>query len=514
MKKNPRQDGKIGLYAENEQWMFRFQAYKDKAFASPAKFLRLKGVHPNTLSITGALAAALVPAALTIGIIAPVLLIITHLIFDGTDGILARTCGLNSTSGSVVDTICDHVGIIFIALAIGIAFPECRLMLFLFVISYTLLIFPAYVMSIFEFPLKFMIRPRLFAFMADILCGGRTTFMVLTISAIILTIQVIFGMALMLKKISPNFCLSAQTTIKGGSVHFIFAIITINIYIYIFHRFGLFNILLLPGTGQERALISRESILFIEEKTMISIDLHTHSKYSTNKYFGTIGTCHPHRMIETAIQRGINIFSITDHDTIEGSLVGMEYVQQHELPIIFVPGVEVSSNEGHILAYGVVQDIPLGMSAKETISTIHEAGGIAVAAHPFNLAVSLNRRIFELELDGIEVFNYRCTGNRKALSVACQMRLGLTAGSDAHSSAEIGMRTYFVDKWPDNESEIPNFIKNNQFIKIGNAGNVRSSTWFSNVTRTFNSQSKFWGYKFYNGISNLRREKINGKTFT
>ncbi|MCP4107332.1 MAG: hypothetical protein GY749_17610 [Desulfobacteraceae bacterium] len=236
----------------------------------------------------------------------------------------------------------------------------------------------------------------------------------------------------------------------------------------------------------------------------------------------------------------------------------MEYVRQHDLPVIFVPGVEVSSSDGHILAYGVEQDIPLGLSAEETISTIHEAGGIAVAAHPFNLALSLNRRIFDLDLDGIEVFNYRCTGNRKALSVACQLRLGLTAGSDAHSSVEIGMRTYFIDNWPDDESDISDFIKNNQFIKIGDAGNVRSSTWFSNVTstalfkfvplcsrrisglketgflrktrflnvsergdefakwctRTVNSQSKFWGYKFYNGISNLRREKSNGKTLS
>ncbi len=247
---------------------------------------------------------------------------------------------------------------------------------------------------------------------------------------------------------------------------------------------------------------------------MISIDLHTHSRYSTNKYFGRIGTCHPGRMIETAIQKGINIFSITDHDTIEGSLVGMEYVRQHDLPVIFVPGVEVSSNDGHIIAYGVEQDIPRGLPAEDTISIIHEAGGIAVAAHPFNLALSLNRRIFDLDLDGIEVFNYRCTGNRKALSVVCQLRLGLTAGSDAHSSVEIGMRTYFVDNWPDDESDISGFIKNNHFIKIGDAGNVRSSTWFSNVTRAVNSQSKFWGYKFYNGISNLRREKSNGKTLS
>ncbi len=224
LKKN-HQNSKIGLYAENEQWMFRFQAYKDQAFANLARFLHLKGVHPNALSIIGALAAALVPAALTIGIIAPVLLIITHLIFDGTDGILARTCGLNSTSGSVVDTICDHVGIIFIALAIGIAFPGCRLMLFLYVISYTLLILLAYVMSIFESPLKFMIRPRLFvyiAFMADILCGGRTTFVVLTISVIILTIQVIFGVALMLKKIQPNGAIKGLLASMIGGLYYFF----------------------------------------------------------------------------------------------------------------------------------------------------------------------------------------------------------------------------------------------------------------------------------------------------
>ncbi len=192
------QNNKIGLYAENEKWMFKFQAFKDRLLGTFAQYLHSKDIHPNTLSIIGALAAVLVPVSIEIGVILPVLLIIIHLLLDGIDGILARTCGLKSVSGSIIDSVCDHIGIIFISLAISIAFPDYRLITIIFVIAYTLLVLLAYAMSFLKSPFKYIIRPRLYvyiAFMADLLFGGRTAFAVLTVSAILLAIQVILGIA-------------------------------------------------------------------------------------------------------------------------------------------------------------------------------------------------------------------------------------------------------------------------------------------------------------------------------
>jgi predicted metal-dependent phosphoesterase TrpH len=159
-------------------------------------------------------------------------------------------------------------------------------------------------------------------------------------------------------------------------------------------------------------------------------DLHIHSNFSND------GRSTAEEIIESAVEKGLGCIAITDHNSFEAyGLV------KDNGKIIVIPGIEVSSEEGHILAYGIDRDIPRGMTIKETIDAIHEAGGVAFAAHPYRWWSGLGEKnTLENEFDGIEANNARSTasGNRRSAALAARIGKPVSAGSDAHSHEFIG----------------------------------------------------------------------------
>jgi 3',5'-nucleoside bisphosphate phosphatase len=80
---------------------------------------------------------------------------------------------------------------------------------------------------------------------------------------------------------------------------------------------------------------------------MISkIDLHTHTRYSDGHYT-------PEELIIKAKENGIDVISITDHDTVDGISEAIEAGKKNGVEVI--PGLEISSDirdrEVHLLAY-------------------------------------------------------------------------------------------------------------------------------------------------------------------
>jgi hypothetical protein len=80
------------------------------------------------------------------------------------------------------------------------------------------------------------------------------------------------------------------------------------------------------------------------------------------------------------------------------------------------------------------------MGVKETIDAIHEAGGIAIAAHPYRWWSGLGRKNVIPEFDGIEAWNSKSTplANRRSRKLAQSFGKMITAGSDAHSRFSAG----------------------------------------------------------------------------
>jgi len=163
-------------------------------------------------------------------------------------------------------------------------------------------------------------------------------------------------------------------------------------------------------------------------------DLHCHTFYSYDS------TTPPPEMVEAAIKRGINCLAITDHNEIRGALEAIEYAKDKS--ILIIPGIEIKSKEGDILGLNIEKIIPKGLSAKETIKRIKEAGGIGVIPHPFGWFCSFKDNLENLvpEIDGIEVLNSSIfgSGNKMALAFAQKFDLPFTAGSDAHFPNFVG----------------------------------------------------------------------------
>ncbi|WP_434522278.1 CehA/McbA family metallohydrolase [Halorubrum sp. AS12] len=110
-------------------------------------------------------------------------------------------------------------------------------------------------------------------------------------------------------------------------------------------------------------------------RVTVSIDPHVHSEGSYDGH-------EPVELIlEHAAEIGLDAVVITDHDVIRESKRAAEIASEYGL--IGIPGVEVSTAHGHLLAIGVDRMPPRGRPYAETVRKIHEQGGVAVVPHPF-----------------------------------------------------------------------------------------------------------------------------------
>ena len=189
----------------------------------------------------------------------------------------------------------------------------------------------------------------------------------------------------------------------------------------------------------------------------LKIDLHVHTCYSSD----AVTTLK--EVIVYSEKRGLDGVAITDHDTLAGALK----LQNSDL--IVIPGIEITTLSGHLLALNVTTPIPAKLDINETIQRIHEAGGIAVAAHPtlfYKSAPSQKTASY----DAIEVINSAAIPfqlftylNRK---LATRLNLPQTAGSDSHYAPEIGAAYTVIEADPDVD-EIVQAIKKGATIPVG-----------------------------------------------
>ncbi|WLD23256.1 AAA family ATPase [Flavobacterium dauae] len=78
-------------------------------------------------------------------------------------------------------------------------------------------------------------------------------------------------------------------------------------------------------------------------------DLHIHSYGAFGSYDVTDTTMTPQSIVDTAIEKNIKIISITDHNEIQNSYQAIEYAKDKD--ILVIPGIEVSTTQGHLLLY-------------------------------------------------------------------------------------------------------------------------------------------------------------------
>ncbi len=192
-----------------------------------------------------------------------------------------------------------------------------------------------------------------------------------------------------------------------------------------------------PGTG---ALL--RACLVVSD--VLRAELHCHSSLSYD------GRDPVEMLLAQAEAVGLDVLAVTDHDEIDASLDAAERAEEYGL--VGIPGMEVTSEAGHVLALGIEELIPPGLPFVETLDRIWEQGGIAVVPHPFQRSRhGVAPHISEETLasaDAIEVYNSRLfTGrsNRTAETFAASRNLPMTAGSDAHIAEMVGQAVTEID---------------------------------------------------------------------
>ncbi len=164
----------------------------------------------------------------------------------------------------------------------------------------------------------------------------------------------------------------------------------------------------------------------------IRADLHVHTTYSSDSLIT------PKDLIHYAKKKGLNAVAVTDHNYLDGAIK----IAKEAKDFLVIPGMEVSSSEGHIVALNVKELIPRGLTAVETVKRIHKAGGVAVACHPYVFLKGCLNNAVCADFDAIEIINARAfpfgRSVKKAVKAAEKYKLSKVAGTDAHYGPQIG----------------------------------------------------------------------------
>ncbi|CAN5543246.1 hypothetical protein BH09ACT7_BH09ACT7_57230 [soil metagenome] len=183
------------------------------------------------------------------------------------------------------------------------------------------------------------------------------------------------------------------------------------------------------------------------------VDLHCHTTRSQDSRLS------PADAVTTAREAGLDAVCFTEHDV----LWSVEEVRSlsRELGFPVLAGVEVSTEIGHVLAYGLPEfDLAL-RSFWLLVEAARECGAALVMAHPYrrhfrfevpsvlteaDVTKALRRRGLS-DVLALESGNgaTRPIENTLAGDVAGRLGLPTTAGSDAHSTERIGLWATEVD---------------------------------------------------------------------
>ena len=174
---------------------------------------------------------------------------------------------------------------------------------------------------------------------------------------------------------------------------------------------------------------------------MLKLDLHLHSCFSYDA-FGT-----PEDLIKSLQKRGLQGMALTDHNTINGCSKVQKGIPKD---FLIIPGVEISTTDGHLLAFNIMENIPRGLSVEETVDRIIDAGGEPIVPHLFRLlsGIKIDKlKAIRTKISAIEVFN-GCSvpkTNLKTAKIAHAFNLGGTGGSDSHDLSYAGYAYTVVD---------------------------------------------------------------------
>ncbi len=175
-------------------------------------------------------------------------------------------------------------------------------------------------------------------------------------------------------------------------------------------------------------------------------DLHIHTRVSD-------GMATIEQVVEFAEeQTDLDVIAVTDHEDVTGGLRARELAAKRGYRVQVIPGAEVTTLEGHLLALFIEATPKSFRRVESTVEMVHSQGGLAVVPHPMSwLTRSVSRRTLDrvirarepaIAFDAIETANPspagKLTGNGARQRNARDWKLPEVGGSDAHHLGHIG----------------------------------------------------------------------------
>ncbi len=184
------------------------------------------------------------------------------------------------------------------------------------------------------------------------------------------------------------------------------------------------------------------------------IDLHTHTRpLSWDSYLT------PDELVERSKAAGLDGICLSEHDYFWKPDDVAQLAKRHEYLVL--PAIEINTDDGHILAYGLDKYVYGMHRSHELAHHIEQAGGAMVAAHPYRrqmpwylesdrdyheALVRASRNPAYGYCVALETINGRGSMKENTFSQRlCEvMAMRGTGGSDAHARIDIGRcATYF-----------------------------------------------------------------------
>ncbi|MCC6381674.1 MAG: PHP domain-containing protein [Dehalococcoidia bacterium] len=206
------------------------------------------------------------------------------------------------------------------------------------------------------------------------------------------------------------------------------------------------------------------------------IDLHAHTWPRSHD-----SVLNPDDLVTRAKAAGLDAIVFTEHDTVWDYKSIEELRARHSFLVL--AGVEISTDDGHILAFGIDRYV-FGMHrSRELASYCEKAEGALVAAHPYRRQMpwfSRNDEEYESALEkasrnpayeyvqALEELNGRGSDKENEFSrrLRTMMDLPGTAGTDSHAISDVGKCATYFEKEIHDERELIAELKAGRYYAV------------------------------------------------
>lgn len=200
------------------------------------------------------------------------------------------------------------------------------------------------------------------------------------------------------------------------------------------------------------------------------IDLHVHTRA-----FSPCSNIDPEEAIQEARRVGLDALCFTEHNKLWKKEDIRDLGKKWGFPVF--RGMEVETREGHMLVFGLKEEIDRLFSAAELKEIVDRAQGVIIAAHPFRgflifsfssqtlTAEEASQRPYLQMVPAIETCSGKSTKKENELAAEVCRKLSArgVGGSDAHVLHEIGRCATTFERTVRSEDELINELKGGRF---------------------------------------------------